>query len=83
MSRKRPPRKYRDIAEAMEAAAKAPPPPCRFCGASVEMPNEDALTRMAGCNNCRIDIELRGGWTGIGWGILRAIKARRLRVEHG
>ena len=39
---------------------------CRFCGASADMPLDDALDALINCVNCLSDIQLRGQWTGVG-----------------
>lgn len=44
-----------------------------FCGASAELEPREACLAMQGCNNCRVDIRLKGQWTGTGWRITQAL----------
>ena len=49
---------------------------CRFCGAKVGGELDDTLRKLRSCNNCRIDIQMCGDWTGTGDAILRDLIAR-------
>ena len=50
---------------------------CSFCGASADDTPEEAAAAMENCNNCQIDVKLKGQWTGIAWAIINAIRARK------
>jgi hypothetical protein len=52
---------------------------CPYCHCDPEKDNlKEAIKKLKGCNNCLVDIELRGEWTGKG---IAAIKA--LAAKHG
>lgn len=53
-------------------------PICTYCGASPSIPLHEAMIALKGCNNCRVDIHMKGEWTGDGWRVLQA-----LREKHG
>lgn len=52
---------------------------CRFCAASTAgMTPTVALKCMSRCNNCNVDIQVKGQWTNVGWRIFQwATKADR------
>lgn len=52
---------------------------CKYCSCDPETDTlPEAVTKLRGCNNCRVDIIAMGEWTGNG---IQAI--RRLVEKHG
>jgi hypothetical protein len=49
---------------------------CRFCEAEKAETLGEAIRRLRGCNNCRMDIQIRGKWSGDGLAILRRLAER-------
>ena len=49
---------------------------CRHCGARSDMDPIEAFRRIVRCNNCQIDIQTGGQWTGKGHGIKKALEER-------
>ena len=52
------------------------PVECRHCGARSDMDPIEAFRRIAACNNCQMDIKLKGVWTGRGAAIRRVLLHR-------
>lgn len=47
---------------------------CSFCGVDPNSPTwEDFKHLLENCNNCRVDIQLRGQWRGDGMGFVAAL----------
>ena len=55
---------------------------CRFCGCD---PSKDllseAIRKIQGCNNCRVDIMLKGDHTGAGWQAIKDLVKLHGREE--
>lgn len=51
---------------------------CRFCGTDAEGDLRATLLALQSCNNCLVDIQCKGQWTGDGWAVLQ-----RLIERHG
>lgn len=50
---------------------------CMFCGSSADDEPEDFIAAVGHCTNCRVDLMLKGQWTGHAWAALNAIRQRK------
>ena len=46
---------------------------CNFCHSDIENPSFEGLSKLIHCNNCLLDIEALGQWSGDGWAYLKAM----------
>jgi hypothetical protein len=52
-------------------------PACHYCTAADLLDDlPAAIAALLGCNNCRMDIQLNGGWNGNGLATLRALAGK-------
>lgn len=53
---------------------------CVYCGAQIGDDLDSTLIKLLKCVNCRLDIQMRGEWTGTGWAIARDL-VKRFGIE--
>lgn len=46
---------------------------CHFCHSDIENPSFEGLSKLIHCNNCLLDIEALGQWSGDGWAYLKSL----------
>jgi hypothetical protein len=46
---------------------------CRICGVTSEAQTAEDFKKLLDCNNCLVDIECQGQWTGEGWESLKSL----------
>lgn len=49
---------------------------CRFCGARSDGEAEETALLLLRCPNCRLDVEMAGGWNEVGEAIVKALGER-------